>query len=167
MTNHAQAMRCGPSHQAEICGNCIAPKLHGTVNFYPCGTGTLVELELYCLPARCEPFAVHIHAGGCCTPEDFSNAGEHLTHADIAAAFGRPATKIQELHPCHAGDLPAIFSNDGYAYMLVYTNRFQPCEVANRTVVIHEGPDDYHSQPSGNAGNRMGCGAICCTHMRQ
>lgn len=33
-------------------------------------------------------------------------------------------------------------------------------EVKERTVVIHSGPDDFTSQPSGNAGQKIACGII-------
>jgi len=44
--------------------------------------------------------------------------------------------------------------------MRFFTNRFLPGDVIGRTVMIHENPDDYRSQPSGDAGKRIGCGVI-------
>jgi Cu-Zn family superoxide dismutase len=32
--------------------------------------------------------------------------------------------------------------------------------VLNRAIIVHSGTDDYKSQPSGNAGSRIGCGII-------
>ena len=51
-----------------------------------------------------------------------------------------------------AGDFPVIFSNDGYASISFYTNKFMPEEVIGKSVIIHQNPDDYRSQPAGNAG---------------
>ena len=49
----------------------------------------------------------------------------------------------------------------GHAYMIVYTDRFRPEEVLGRAIVIHEWPDDYKTQPTGDAGGQIGCGAFC------
>lgn len=64
-------------------------------------------------------------------------------------------------HGNHAGDFPVLFSNDGYARMIFFTDAFKAEEVVGRSVIIHENPNDYRSQPSGNAGKRIGCGVIC------
>ena len=44
--------------------------------------------------------------------------------------------------------------NDGYAYMSFLTTGFTATEIIGRTVVIHLKPDDFHSQPSGNSGEK-------------
>ena len=44
--------------------------------------------------------------------------------------------------------------------MTVYTDRFRPCDVTGRSVIIHQMPDDYRSQPAGDSGERIGCGII-------
>lgn len=44
--------------------------------------------------------------------------------------------------------------------MMFFTGRFFPEDVAGRTVVIHEMPDDFRSQPSGDSGARIACGKI-------
>lgn len=44
--------------------------------------------------------------------------------------------------------------------MEFFTNRFKPRDVLGRSVIIHENPDDYRSQPAGNAGKRLACGVI-------
>ena len=44
--------------------------------------------------------------------------------------------------------------------MAVYTKRFYPEEIVGRTAVIHSKPDDFTSQPSGNAGEKIACGEI-------
>ncbi len=44
--------------------------------------------------------------------------------------------------------------------MTVYTGRFFPEDVIGRTVIIHEKADDFHTQPSGDAGEMIACGEI-------
>ncbi|NLC63903.1 MAG: superoxide dismutase family protein, partial [Thermoanaerobacterales bacterium] len=33
-------------------------------------------------------------------------------------------------------------------------------QVINKSIIIHENPDDYRTQPAGNAGKRLACGVI-------
>ena len=92
-------------------------------------------------------FALHIHEGGDCNGAGFPGTGGHYD------PNGRE-------HPRHAGDLPSLLSNHGSAYLAVLTDRFRVEEVIGRTVVIHDQPDDFRSQPSGNAGDKIACGVI-------
>ena len=48
----------------------------------------------------------------------------------------------------------------GKAYLKVLTGRFRLEEVIGRTVILHRDPDDFHTQPSGNAGTKIACGVI-------
>lgn len=150
--------------QADIAGNSSAPDLRGTARFYPWLEGTMVEIELTGLPNRAEPFALHIHNGAVCEPDDFLSAGEHLQSTDIETEVS-PENHVTNLrnaprHPAHIGDLPSIFSNNGYAYMATYTDRFIPQQVNGRTVIVHRSFDDFRTQPSGNSGSRIACGVI-------
>lgn len=141
---------------ANLEGNYLAPQLKGMVAFYPWKDGTLVQIEVFNLPPAklpinnlppVNPFAFHIHEGSSCILPTFESAGKHF---DLE---NKP-------HPFHSGDLPSLLSNDGYAFMSVYTNRFKPSDVIGKTVIIHLNPDDYRTQPAGNAGERIGCGVI-------
>jgi Cu-Zn family superoxide dismutase len=149
-----------PFAKAEIRGGPLAPDVNGTVSLYPAHNGTLVVAEIYNLPQMMPgtantppigPFGFHIHEGGACdpgTPEDpFKSAMDHYNPT------GQP-------HPLHAGDMPVLFSNNGYAFLAFFTDRFTPQQVLNRTVIIHQSPDDFRSQPSGNSGKRLACGLI-------
>lgn len=50
--------------------------------------------------------------------------------------------------------------NNGRAYMSFFTNKFRVNEVIGKAVIIHENPDDYRTQPAGDAGKRLACGVI-------
>ncbi len=149
-----------PFAKAEIMGGPLAPNINGTVSFYPAHNGTLVVAEIYNLPRTAlatpqtppiGPFGFHIHEGSTCEVGDsadpFQAAGSHYNPT------GMP-------HPEHAGDMPVLFSNDGYAFMTFFTDRFVPQQVLGRTVMIHQSPDDFRTQPSGNSGKRLACGVI-------
>lgn len=121
----------------------------GVVRFYQFLGGMLVEVDVCGLPDNGVGFyGLHIHEGGECSGTDFSSAGSHL---------GGNFTP----HPRHAGDLPPLLSYNGRAYLAVMSDRFSLTDILGRTVVIHGKPDDFHTQPAGNAGQRIACGAIC------
>ena len=44
--------------------------------------------------------------------------------------------------------------------MSLLTNRFTVDEIINKVIVIHANKDDFTTQPSGNAGTKIGCGKI-------
>lgn len=149
-----------PFARAEIVGSPLVPAVNGTVSFYPAHNGTLVVAEIYNLPQMrpgtgdkppIGPFGFHIHEGDSCQVGDpadpFKSALGHYNPT------GMP-------HPDHAGDMPVLFSNNGYAFLAFYTDRFTPRQVIDRTVIIHENPDDFRSQPSGNSGKKIACGVI-------
>lgn len=139
-----------PAAVANISGGRDAPCLYGTVKFYPAQSGVLVVADLCGLPRSSESgfFGFHIHEGTDCTGENFAGTGGHYNPADT-------------VHPAHAGDLPPLFSCKGRAYLTVLTDRFRLPEIIGRTVVVHSMPDDFHTQPAGNAGAKIACGRIC------
>lgn len=56
-------------------------------------------------------------------------------------------------HGNHAGDFPVLFSNGGRARMRLFTSKFKVRDIIGKSVIIHENPDDYRSQPAGNSGD--------------
>ena len=132
---------------AKLKGNKEYPRIKGNAYFYPFKKGTIVEVEVMNLPLDdSHPYAFHIHEGTSCGKEFELTKGHY-----------NPENK---LHPMHAGDLPPLFSNQGYSYMKVYTDRFTPSEVVGRTIVIHHDRDDFKTHPSGNSGVKIACGVI-------
>lgn len=142
-----------PDARAIIRGNAEHPQLFGYVDFYARERGTLLFAELWGLPYDAAPcaenvLAMHIHETGDCAPDtSFTGTGGHFNPG------GCP-------HPAHAGDLPPLFSNRGYAWQGFYTERFTARDVIGRAVIIHSQRDDFTSQPAGDAGQRIGCGVI-------
>lgn len=142
------AYRQSPAAIARICGGEAAPKLCGTVSFTPYRCATLVTAEIEGLPdSQTGFFAFHIHENGDCSGEGFPNTGAHYNPQNLE-------------HPQHAGDLPPLLSCCGRAYLSVLTDRFCVKDIIGRSVVIHSSPDDFTSQPSGNAGTKIACGII-------
>lgn len=135
-----------PKAVACVSGGRRRPSLTGVVRFdQRCG-GVLVSAHIQGLP-RDGFFAFHIHEGGSCG-ENFEETGGHYNPSG-------------SLHPDHAGDLPPLLASGGNAKMTFLTGRFRVDEIIGKTLVIHSAPDDFTSQPSGNAGEKIACGVIC------
>lgn len=137
-----------PDAIANIKGDNRIPNLSGEVRFYQKEDCVLVMAKIEGLPIQRSGFyGFHIHEGDSCTGKIFSGTGNHFNPSNTQ-------------HPNHAGDLPPLMLCNGGAYMTVKTDRFTVSDVIGRTVVIHDNPDDFTSQPSGNAGTKIACGVI-------
>lgn len=139
---------------AYVYGSAEYPRLQGRVTFHQIQDGVLITAEVHGLPLEqnCANgiFGFHIHEGNVCTgnsQDPFTNTGGHYNPTNCP-------------HPYHAGDLPPLFSNNGYAFMSVLINKFTVNEIIGRTVIIHSQPDDFTTQPSGNSGKKIACGEI-------
>lgn len=144
-----------PEAQAILNGAPGYESISGMVFFYQAKGGVLVVAQVQGLPQSkgdcpADIFAFHIHAGGSCTGNEkdpFANSGAHYNPKNCP-------------HPAHAGDLLPLFGCRGYAFLMFFTNRFTAAEVVGRTVIVHRQPDDFTTQPSGNAGAKIACGPI-------
>lgn len=145
---------------AYIRGGPLAPQLTGTVYFKDVPGGTEVYADIYGLPPfraavgdedPIGPHGFHIHENPTCEvgdPKDpFQAAGGHWNPRN-------------QPHGNHAGDFPVLFSNNGRAIMSFFTNKFKVWEAIGKPVIIHMNPDDYRTQPAGDAGKRLACGRI-------
>lgn len=140
-----------PDAVARVRGGPDAPCLSGEVQFYQKSQGVLVIANISGLPQGNNSgfFALHIHEGGSCCGEGFSDTGSHYNPFDAP-------------HPGHAGDLPPLLRQcNGEAHLAVQSDRFCIKNIIGRTIVIHSGSDDFKSQPAGNAGTKIACGVIC------
>ena len=141
--------------RAEIHGGKKYPRIRGTVNFRQTNKGVLITSKIYNLQyeiGKCNKriFGFHIHEGTECSgnnQDEFANAKSHYNPNNCA-------------HPAHAGDMPSLFENKGYAYMTFLTDRFKLKDVIGKAIIIHSMPDDFTSQPSGNSGEKIACGII-------
>lgn len=101
----------------------------------------------------------HIHEKPDCSAADASSAGGHFNPTDHE--HGGP-----EDESSHAGDLGNVESDEegNVTFDKVFTKiSLKPADKAyiiNRSVVVHAGPDDLKTQPSGDSGSRMACGTI-------
>lgn len=141
--------------KANIHGGRKFPNINGEVFFRQTTNGVIVTTRLYNLPTSnnvCESkiFGFHIHNGNSCSGDsndEFKNALDHYNPNNCK-------------HPYHAGDLSPIFENNGYAYSSFLTNRFNISDIVGKVVVLHDMPDDFTTNPSGNSGSKIACGII-------
>ena len=100
----------------------------------------------------------HIHeAGDCSSGDGMSTKGHFNPHGK---PHGDPKSAER-----HAGDLPALKAGkDGRAKIDVTLDVISIGQgagnIVGRGLIIHADPDDYKTQPTGNAGARIACGVI-------
>lgn len=133
----------------------------GTVSFTPLGDALQVSYDLGGLGTGAHGF--HVHQVGDCGPDSTGTpggaAGGHFN--PLESPHGAPSASPGDRH---AGDLGNIDAGpDGRAAGTVVDSVLSldgPTSVLGRALVIHAGADDLSSQPSGDAGARVGCGVI-------
>jgi Cu-Zn family superoxide dismutase len=98
----------------------------------------------------------HVHENGNCASPDFLSAGGHfnpdkLPHGPQAGAH-------------HMGDMPSLLADPDGRVDTRFTLTGVPLGGAQgyvgHAVILHAGPDDYQTQPTGNSGARLSCGVI-------
>lgn len=139
-----------PQAYAEMKGSENYKNISGIAKFYQTANGTLVYAVITGLPDKTGFHGFHIHGGEECSGNSdapFANAKSHYNPNNSP-------------HPNHAGDLPPLINNNGFALSIFISDRFTVEEIINKTVIIHEKPDDFTTQPSGNSGEKIACGKI-------
>lgn len=128
----------------------------GTVTFVQRGDRVRVTAQLSGLRPSAE-HGFHIHEKGDCSSGDGMSAGGHFNPG------GKPHGPQGAPH--HAGDMPSVRS-DAYGNA---SAGFDLAEVAigsgaadilGKGLIVHRDPDDYKTQPTGNAGPRLACAVI-------
>ena len=144
----------GPSASADLLAR-SGSAVNGKISFSEAGGKLRVEAQVAGLTPGEHGF--HIHEVGDCSAPDASSAKGHFNPA--GKAHGHHAGMER-----HGGDMPNLLAN------AVGEARFSgeisglslggTTGVVGRSVVIHADPDDYTTQPTGNAGARLACGVI-------
>lgn len=144
-----------PEAFACISGSRAYADIEGLVLFYQMINGILVVTRVSGLPyeqKNCpgDIFGYHIHEGSVCS----GNSEDPF--ADVKMHYNPDNCP----HPKHKGDMPPLFGNHGFAFSAFYTDRFKMKDIIGRTVIIHNMPDDFKTQPSGDSGTKIACGEI-------
>jgi superoxide dismutase, Cu-Zn family len=126
----------------------------GQVTLTAATNGVLLRADLMALPPGDHGF--HIHAVGKCEPH-FKSAGDH---------FNPDKREHGLLNPkgAHAGDMPNIHVPESGKLQVEVLNPAVTLDALldedGSAIVIHAMPDDYKSDPTGHAGDRIACGVI-------
>ena len=130
-------------------------KLTGSAEFMMHGGMMMVTVTVKDAPPGVH--AVHIHEKGDCSAPDATSAGGHFNPG--GHQHGAPDGKEH-----HAGDLGNMTVDaDGTGSIMVHSSDLSlegPNSVVGRAIIVHDKPDDFVTQPTGNAGGRIGCGVI-------
>jgi Cu-Zn family superoxide dismutase len=131
--------------------------VRGTVNFEQRGDKVRVAADVSGLRPNGE-FGFHVHELGDCSSGDGMSAKGHFN--PFGKPHGSPAGAER-----HAGDLPSLKSDaSGTARLTVEVDTISvgsgPANIVGRGLIVHVQPDDFKTQPTGNAGARSACGVI-------
>lgn len=129
----------------------------GSVTFTQQGDKVRVAANLTGLKPGAE-HGFHVHEKGDCGSGDGMSAGGHFN----------PASKPHGHHGAaerHAGDMPNVKADDyGNASATFEVSGLSvgsgAADVVGKGLIVHRDPDDYKSQPAGNAGPRIACAVI-------
>jgi Cu-Zn family superoxide dismutase len=118
-----------------------------------------VKMELTLENATPGLHAVHLHEKGDCSAPDAMSAGPHWNPTSMAhGEWGH--------EPFHHGDIGNVeVGKDGKGRTTLETDLWSiggpPLgDILGRAIVVHAGTDDFVTQPTGNAGGRIGCGVV-------
>jgi Cu-Zn family superoxide dismutase len=129
-------------------------KVAGTVTFTQTGDEVQVTADIQNLtPGK---HGLHIHDKGDCSAPDAASAGGHFN--PMHQHHGGPMTTER-----HAGDLGNIEADASGKAHLEWKGKLQMTganSIIGKSVVVHEKDDDLKTDPAGNSGARIACGAI-------
>lgn len=128
----------------------------GKVTLIAVPSGVLLAVDLTDMPPGDHGF--HIHSIGKCVAPDFKTAGGHFNPEEDEHGL------LNEAGP-HAGDMPNIHVPASGKLRVEVLNQSVNLGMGllggeGTAIVVHQGPDDYVSNPAGDAGPRIACGVI-------
>jgi Cu-Zn family superoxide dismutase len=131
-------------------------QVKGAVTFAERGDKVLVSAKVSGLKPSSQ-HGFHVHEKGDCSSPDGMSAGGHFNPDGHPHGHGKA--------PHHAGDMPNLIADgSGNAVASFEVEKLRVDDgkhgVLNHAVIVHANPDDYVSQPVGNAGGRLACGVI-------
>ncbi len=145
----------GPQLTAMIEGR-SGSALTGTATFTQSSGAVHIVVDVNNAPEGVH--AVHLHEKGDCAAPDASSAGGHFNPTHMS--HGSPDSPNH-----HAGDFGNMtVGNDGHGHLeldsTILTIAPGEMSVSGHAVVVHANADDMTTQPTGNAGGRIGCGVV-------
>ncbi len=145
----------GPSASAKLEAK-SGSSVNGTVRFVQHGDHVMVMADISGLKPGQE-HGFHIHDKGDCTSPDGMSAGGHYNPT------GKPHGAPDAEH--HGGDMPALKADangnvSARFHLMGVSITDSPTSIVGHAIIVHKDPDDYKTQPTGNAGARWACAVI-------
>ena len=152
---------CATQNQGQTASGQMMPTngntASGLVTFTQSGPKVLVTAEIHGLKPNAE-HGFHIHEKGDCSSGDGMSTGGHFN----------PTTQAHGAHGTgshHSGDLPSLMADaNGIAKLRFESSTITVdsgvTNIIGRGLIVHRDPDDYKTQPTGNAGPRLACAVI-------
>lgn len=128
----------------------------GKVSFVQQGDSVLVTAEVRGLKPGQE-HGFHVHENGDCSGGDGMMTGGHFNPT------GKPHGPLSGEH--HVGDFPALKADASGVAKASFrapglTIGSGITDIVGKGLIVHAQPDDYKTQPTGNAGARIACAVI-------
>lgn len=130
----------------------------GRADFYRDTNGLRIELVARGFAAS--TYGMHVHSVGRCDGPKFTTAGPHWNPTNAQHGRDNPLG-------AHHGDLPNLVVEPdtiGRATLTLVGTRLTGegglLDADGAAFVIHAGPDDMKTDPSGNSGDRVACGVV-------
>ncbi|WP_323788038.1 superoxide dismutase family protein [Psychroserpens sp.] len=105
--------------------------------------------------------AIHIHEKADCSSDDGKSSGGHWNPT------AQPHGKWEDAKGYHKGDIGNFTADaNGHGSITLVTGEWcigcgdATKDILGKAIIVHQGVDDFTSQPSGNAGARVSCGGI-------
>lgn len=130
----------------------------GEVDLFQVANGVLLQAHLKAMPQGTHAF--HVHETGKCSPR-FDEAGGHFNPTGAQHGFNNASG-------AHLGDLPNIHvPGSGMLEFDAFldgvnlnSGQNMLADTDGAAIMIHQGADDYETDPAGDAGPRIACGVI-------
>ena len=131
----------------------------GTVQFFPQADGSVqVKGRVEGLAPNTE-HGFHVHEKGDCSSGDGLSAGGHFNPGQQAHG------KFNDSKAHHIGDLPSLDADTKGVAVVDFVSKELKLDrgsngILGRSLIVHNDPDDYTTQPTGNSGARLACAVI-------
>jgi superoxide dismutase, Cu-Zn family len=144
--------------EAVISGTYPDTAVTGTATFETVNGKVKMTLNVTAAAKANKTVAVHIHEHPGCGDQGKDAHGHWNPTKANHGKWGSDAF--------HSGDIGNVeLDKDGKGSRELETDRWtiggdSTTNILNRSIIVHGGVDDFKTQPTGNAGNRIGCGII-------
>lgn len=143
-------LKLDPKSNSNVSGNVVFSEENGVV--------TMTAIMSGLSPGS---HAIHLHEKADCSADDATSTGGHWNptseqHGKWGATEGYHKGDIGNFEADEKGNGTITFSTDQWCIGCGDPNK----DILGKAVIVHEGKDDFVTQPTGAAGGRVTCGAV-------